>query len=182
MAKLVQRSAIPVDRFVKGSLRRHLHKIMAGTVKGLAAADLKACAARLDQRIGVGDSQQRIGADHGGGEVFGQSLALIDVEHDKALQEGNLPRLAILAARRLGFGLGGEAVGVADDGALLAAPDIAPRRLGLPVGEPALRGISLGNPLGPQEQHIDPRIAPSGSRVLRYRASARRTIPRLHPR
>src|SRR3546814_8073617 len=83
----------------------------------------------------VCSSDRRIGADHGGDVIFGQSLALLDIEDDKAFQERNLPRLAVLAARCLGFGLGRKAVGIADDRAFLAAPDVAARRLGLPVGE-----------------------------------------------
>ncbi len=55
MTKLVERSAIPVDRFMKGRLRRHLHKVMDRAVKGFAAADIHASAARGDQRIGLGN-------------------------------------------------------------------------------------------------------------------------------
>src|SRR3546814_7958697 len=51
MAKLVERGAIPIDRFMKCGLRRHLHEIMARAVKGLAAADIDARAGRGDQRI-----------------------------------------------------------------------------------------------------------------------------------
>src|SRR3546814_2423037 len=54
----------------------------------------------------------------------------------------------------------------------LAAPDIAARRLGLPVGQPTLRRITLGDDLGPQDEHIDPRIeigrASCRERVCQY--------------
>src|SRR3546814_1809662 len=74
-----------------------------------------------------------------------------------------------------------KAVGIADDRAFLAAPDVAARRLGLPVGEPALRRVALRDNLGPQDQHIDSRIAPRRSGVLRHGATAHRAVPRLHP-
>ncbi len=46
-----------------------------------------------------------------------------------------VPCARLLALRR-------EAIGVANHGPFLASPDIAPRRLCLPVGQPALRGIT----------------------------------------
>jgi hypothetical protein len=181
MAKLMQRGAVPVHRLVERRLWRHLHKVVARAVEGFAAADIEARAARRDQRIGLGDCEHRIGSDHRRDIILGQSLTLVDIEHDEALQERHLPRLAILAACGFGFGLRGEPVGIADDSALLAAPDIAARRLGLPVGQPALRHIAFSDNLGPQDQHIDPAIFAGRSGILRHRASARRAVPRLHP-
>src|SRR3546814_5858527 len=54
-----------------------------------------------------------------------------------------LPCLAILAACCLGFGPRRKAVGVTNHGAFLAAPDVAARRLGLTIGQPTLRGVTL---------------------------------------
>jgi len=152
MAKLVQRGAIPVDRFMERRLRRHRHKVMARAIKGLGAADLNPRPARSNQRVGLGNRQHRIGTHHRRNIVLWKPLALVDIEHDKALEERHLPRRAILSPRRFGLGLRREAVGVADDRALLAAPDIAARGFRLAVGEPALRAIAFGDPFGPQDE------------------------------
>lgn|GEM_PF-2451721 len=71
MAQLVQRSAIPVDGFRKRRLRRHLHKVMARAVKGFAPADIDPRAGRRDQRVGLGNREHRVGADHRREIVFG---------------------------------------------------------------------------------------------------------------
>src|SRR5690606_24652429 len=141
--KLVERGAIPIYRLMESRLRRHLHKVVARTVEGLGAADVEPRATRRDQRIGSGDCVTRIGAGHGHGESLRESLALFDVENDKALEERHLPRLAVLALRLLILGLRGEAVGIANHRAFLAAPDISACGLGLPVGQPLLRRIAL---------------------------------------
>src|SRR3546814_12941180 len=75
-----------------------------------------------------------------------------------------------------------ETVGITYHRPLLAAPDIAARCFGLPIGQPALRNIALGNALGPEDQYIDPGIAPCRSGILRHGAAACRAVPRLHPR
>src|SRR3546814_11132363 len=93
-------------------LRWDLHKVMARTVEGFAPADLEPCATRRDQPVGLGDGEHRVGADHGHNIIIGQSLALIDIEHHKALEESDLPGLAILSPRLLRFRLRCATVGI----------------------------------------------------------------------
>src|SRR3546814_9265401 len=99
----MQRSAKPVDLRMECRLRLSLNKVMARTVEGFAPADLEPCATRRDQPVGLGDGEHRVGADHGHNIIIGQSLALIDIEHHKALEESDLPGLAILSPRLLRF-------------------------------------------------------------------------------
>jgi hypothetical protein len=97
------------------------------------------------------------------------------VEHGKALQKRNRPRIPVFALCLLGLVLRGEAVRIANHRALFTAPDMAARRCGLPVGQPALGTVPAYNSR-PQDQHIDARTGSGRHCVPRHRAGAPRRI------
>ncbi|NJB99530.1 hypothetical protein GGR89_003874 [Sphingomonas trueperi] len=114
-------------------------------------------------------------------QPLGQAFALVDIEHGEPLQKDQLPRLAILVTGPLGLVLRGKAIRIADRRSPLAAPHASPRRLRLSKGQPPLRDMPPLDHRRPEDQHIDPRIAPPGRGIGRHRTATRRSIPRLHP-
>ncbi|SHM69906.1 hypothetical protein SAMN05518668_12016 [Sphingobium sp. YR657] len=115
------------------------------------------------------------------GQLFGQPLALVDVEDGKALEKRNRTCLAILLSGPLFFCLRDKAIGVTNDAPLLALADMATSRFGLPIGQPALAGKAALDHGVPQDQDIDARIAPPGDGVLRHGAGTGTAVPWLHP-
>jgi len=60
-----------------------------------------------------------------------------------------------------------EAVGIDHRGAALALADIAAEPERLTEGEPGLAGVAALDHRAPEDQHVDPRIAPAGGGVPR---------------
>jgi hypothetical protein len=152
MAQFVQCRAKPVDRLEESSLGRHLHHVMGGGIERFPATDAEGYPAALDHAISAGNGQLGRNRRHGGNHVLGQVLALVEVEHGKALEKGHGARFAVFVPGLGGFLARGEAIGIADHRALLAAPDMAPGRFGLAIGQPALRGKALLDGRGPENQ------------------------------
>ncbi len=151
----------------------------AGDTIPAADPDLSAC--RLDQHLRAGDDEGLVPCRDGGGCHVLQPLALVEVEHGKALQESDLSGLAIRSGRDIIAILGREPIRIANRRALLALADIAAHRLRLSVGQPALRAIALLEQPVPQDQDIDPRIAPSRSGIARQAQRRLAIIPWPHP-
>ena len=83
------------------------------------------------------------------------------------LEERDGARLVAVAVGALALGLGDEAVGIDHRGAAFALADIAAERERLAEGEPGLPGIAALDHPAPEDQHVDPRIAPAGGGVPR---------------
>ena len=181
VTKLVQRGAIPVDRLGERALRRDCHIVLGGRIIGLHRPDPEIRAARADQRMrcrnGLVFGQWQVRCQH----RLGQAFALPDVEYREPLEKRDLPRLAILVARAVLLALGREPVGLADRGSALALADAAAQRLCLLERQPALRAIAPRHHRSPQDQHVDPGIAPPALRIARHRAATGCAVPRLHP-
>lgn len=125
MAKLVKAGPVIVDLVEESRLRRHLYGVAAGHVEGALAADAKISAGCMNERLGLRDHlalRQRLA---GGIKMFGQIIALRDIEDGKALQEGHRLRFVAIGVGALLFVLGNKAVSVNDGGAVLTLPDIA---------------------------------------------------------
>ena len=168
MAELMQRGAMPVHRREIGLRRRHLDEIADDRIEGAVTADPDVGATGPDQRLGLGqDHALGNGWCHGCDRV-GQAFALIRVEHGEALEERDGARLVAVAVGALALGLGHEAIGIDHRGAALALADIAAERKRLAEREPGLAGIAAFNHRAPEDQHVDPRIAPAGGGVLRH--------------
>lgn len=105
---------------MEGRLRRHRNVVVHWRIVGLATSDPDVCTARLDDPVGLLSSNDRVQQHRATCQRVRQSLALIPVEDGKALEERNCPRLAILALRLVGLVPRCEAIGIADDRALLA--------------------------------------------------------------
>ena len=181
MPELVERSPVPIDRRMKRRLRGHLHVIQTWRVERLATTDANIGTAVADHPVGFGNHQHRIGQGRDGGQLLGQTLALVDIEHGEALQKRNGSRLAVLAASLLGLTLGGKAIGITDHRAGLAAPDMPTCGFCLPVGQPPPNTKPALDDCAPEDQHIDPGIGPPGHCIVRHGTGTPRCIPRLHP-
>lgn len=183
MGQFVQAGPVIVDLLEKGRLRRHLHIIMRRDIEGAVAADAEVDAARRDDRFR--DRHDLAFGQRGriGRKAGTQSLALRDVEDGKAFQEGNgLGVAAGFDGTRL-FGLGYEAVGIDNGGAVLAFPDRTARFQCLAEGQPALRGKAMLDHRAPQDQHIDTGVMAGRQRIARQSGcGSAGTSPRLHPR
>ena len=160
MAQLVQRRPVIIDLSGESRLRRHLHIVERGGVKGLRPADAELGTARGNQRLG-GIVRLAFGKRHRrDGEPLGQAVALRDIEHREALEERNRANrvarvVALLVPLRL-VRFGDEAVGIEHRPPALALAHAAARRKGLPEGQPVLRGKAALDHRAPQDQDIDP--------------------------
>ena len=180
MAEFMKRGAVEVHRLVERLLRGQLHRVEHGCIKGMITADADVCATGRHQCLGLRD--RRAWGEHNRcGHLLGQSLALVDVEDGEALEERHLPRLARLVGCTCLLAFRREAVGIANGNPALALAHAATQRLCLAEGEPALRGISATHGRCPEDEDVDPRIAPPGTGIVRHGAPASRAIPRLHP-
>ncbi len=182
VGQFMETGAIIVDLLAEGRLRRDLDEVRAGRVEGALAADAEVRAGRVYQRLGGGnDLAFRQGRGFGGEPV--QPLALGEVEHGEAFEEGHHAGVLARLAGAFLFGFGGEAVGIDDGGSALALPDRSARRQRLLEGQPALRGIAALDDRAPQQQDVDARIAPPGRGVAREAGRGPSgAAPRLHPR
>ena len=184
MAELMQRGAMPVHRREIGLRRRHLDEVTDDRIERAVAADSDVGATGPDQRLGLGQNKTLGNRRCDGCDRVGQSFALIGVEHGELLEERDGARLVAVAVGALALGLGDEAVGIDHRGAALALADVAAERERLAEGEPGLAGIAALDDRAPEDQHVDPRIAPAGGGVLRHSdgCPGARGAPRLDPR
>ncbi len=159
---------MPIDRFEIGGRRRDLHEVVRRAVKGAAAADAEIRARGPDQRLGLRLDHAGWRRRRDGGDLLRQVLALVGVEDGEALQERN--RLCFVAALAgpFAFIIGYEAVGVDDGDAARSLPDIAAKAKRLAECEPALAGKTVLDNRAPEDQDIDPGIAPAGRCILRH--------------
>jgi hypothetical protein len=108
---------------------------------------------------------------------------LRDIEDGKALQERD--RLRLLAGLLCPplLVVGGETVGIDNSCAMFAFTNIAAEAERLAEGDPALDRETVLYDGSPKDQHVDPRIAPSGCSILRHRERRLgcRCPPRLDP-
>ena len=108
---------------------------------------------------------------------------MVSVKDHKALEERD--GLGIVAGlhRAPALVVGNKAVGMDDGGAALTLSNVATEGEGLPERDPTLPGKAALNDGAPQDQDIDPGIAPIGGRVLRHgeRSAGCRRSPRLDP-
>lgn len=143
VAELVERGAVPVDRFEIGVGRWHLHIVERRDVEGAVAADAEVDAGCADQGFHLGLDQARRRWRRDDRDVLRQILALRSVEHREAFQERD--RVGFLAglAGAPSFVVGYKAVGIDDLRATLALADIAAERERLAEGEPTLAGKAV---------------------------------------
>jgi hypothetical protein len=181
MAELVEHGAIPVDLLGIGLLVRNLDPVAARHVAGMRRTDADVGPGRRNQRLGLryrlAIAQRRAVLRI---ELVGQALALRDVEHREALEEGDLPPLLALT-RRAAVILRRELVGIADARPALALAHMAAQRLRLLEGKPALRGKTVLEQCMPQDQDIDSRIGAPAAGVARQPGNGDAAVPRLHP-
>ena len=159
MAQLVERGAVPVDRFEIGGRWRDLHEVVRRAVEGAVAADPKIRSRGPDQRLGsrLDHAWRRRRRD--GGDLLGQVLALVGVEHREALEERNRLRLFSVLGGPLALIVRDEAVGVDDGRTAFALPDIGAEPECLAECEPALAGEAALDDRPPKDQDVDPGIA-----------------------
>src|SRR5215831_4786833 len=98
MTELMQRGPVPIDRLEIGLRRRDLHIVFSRCIECAIAANMERDAGGLDQRLDRGLDQARRRWWRGGGDVRGQTVALVGIEDRKAFEKWN--RLRFLA----GFG------------------------------------------------------------------------------
>ncbi|PWJ72651.1 hypothetical protein C7441_1328 [Pseudaminobacter salicylatoxidans] len=183
VTEFMQRRPMPVDRLEIRLRRRHLHEVLRGHIKGAVAADAEVDAGGPNQRLGTRLDQAGRGRRRGNGDLLGQPVALGGVEDGEPLEERDAVRLVSGLAGASLLVLGSEAVGIDDGGAAFALADIAAERERLAEGEPALAGEAMLDDGAPEDQDIDPRIAPAGCGVLRHgeRRLDGRRAPGLDP-
>ena len=168
VTQFVQSRPVPVDRLEIGLRRRHLAVVGRRGVEGAIAADAKVDARRPDQRLDLrfdDAGRRRWGRD---GDILRQAVALRGVEHGEALEERDRGGVLAGLAGAAFLVLRCETVGIDDGGAVFAPADVAAKRQGLAEGEPALTGKAVLDDRTPEDQHIDPRILPTGRGVLRH--------------
>ncbi|MBB6414190.1 hypothetical protein HNQ71_006899 [Mesorhizobium sangaii] len=73
--------------------------------------------------------------------MFGQVVALRDIEDGEALQKRHGPRLVAIGPCAVLLVFGNKAVGMHDGRAVFALPDIAAKGKRLPEGQPVLAGV-----------------------------------------
>ena len=167
MAELMQRRAMPVHRLEIGLRRGHLDEVADDRIERAVAADPDVGATGPEQRLGLGQDEAVGNRRCRGCDRVGQAFALIGVEHREAFEERDGARRVAVAVGALALGLGHDAVGIDHRGAAFALADIAAERERLAEGEPGLAGIAALDDRAPEDQHVDPRIAPAGGGVLR---------------
>ena len=183
MGEFMESCAVPVDRLVIGLQRRRLHEVVDDVVEGAFAADTEVRAGRGNQRLRLRLDQTWSGRRRNGHDLFRQAIALVGVEDGEAFEErdcaGHLARF--LGAPSLALRC--KPVRVDDCGAMFAFADVAAETEGLAERKPALTGEAALDNRSPQDQHIDPRVAPGCGGVLRHGERRLRHIrsPRLNP-
>ena len=182
MTEFMQRGAVPIDRLEIGLWRRDLHIIFRRRIEGAIAADTKRDAGRLDQGFDPRLDQAWWRWRRGGGDLSG-SLALIGVEHGKALEEWNrlcffasLGGASLLVARH-------KAVGVDNRCAAFALADMAAKRERLAKGKPALSGKTVLDRAPPEQENVDATVGTVGRSIFRQgqRRFCRGRTPGLDP-
>jgi hypothetical protein len=180
----MERCPMPVDRFEISLWRRDLHEIMPRVVEGSLATDAEIHARRLDQRLRLRQDEICLDAGRRRNHLLRQAIALRRVEDRESLQERN--RLRFLARLRGAptLVLRGEPVGIDDGRAMLAFPHMSIKAQRLAKGQPTLAGEAVLNDGAPQNEHVNPAIAPMGCGVPGHsdRGFRRRRPPGLDPR
>ena len=159
MRQFMERGAIKIDRLEKAGLIGNADAVVGGVVIGMFAAALEPRAACADERFGDLDGKalrDLLGLD---GVFKGKAVALCDVEHREALEEGNAPLRAPggVASAVTGF-LGDETIGVNDGGAALALANLAAEGQRLLVSEPLIDLEAARKQRIPQQHDIDAAI------------------------
>src|SRR5665213_2050961 len=115
VADLVERRAVPIDRYEIGLWWRDLHEIMPRVVESPLATDAEIHARRPDQRLRL--RQDEIGLDRRRHRHYlvRQALALSGIEDGEALQERDRLRFFAGFCRAPAFVIWGEPVSI-DDG------------------------------------------------------------------
>ena len=183
MAELMQRGPVPVDRLEIGLRRRYANEVAEHVVVGALPADAEVGAGGRDQRLDPRLDERCVSGRRCRRQLGRQAVALLDVEDGEALEE--VDRAGVLARllHALAFLAGDEAVSVDDGRAALALAHIAAERERLAEGEPALAGVAALDDSTPEDQDVDPGVAPTGCGVLRqgeWRVHTRGS-PGLHP-
>ena len=129
-------------------------------------ADPEIYAGRADQSLGLRQHEVGFNRRRGRHQLFGQPLALGDVEHREPLEESNRPGFIAGLKGLAPFVLGRKTVGVNDGRAALALAHMAAKAQRLAKGQPALPGKSVLDHSAPQNEHIDSGIAPICRGVL----------------
>src|SRR5690606_20910470 len=96
------------------------------------------------------------------GDIRWQAIALVEIENDEALQEGDASRLIAVASCPLALASRHETVGIDDCGSAFALADMTAQRTRLTKSKPALDGMSALDRRTPQKQHIDAGIVAAG--------------------
>src|SRR3546814_17280070 len=104
-------------------------------------------------------------------------------EYREALEERDGARRLAGFRRAPAFVVQREAVGIDDGGSALALADIAAEPERLAEGQPALAGEATLDDGAPEDQDVDPGVAPLGRGILRHgeRRLGFRGHPRLYP-
>jgi hypothetical protein len=115
--------------------------------------------------------------------LFGQAIALVDVEDAKALEKRDSAWLLAGFRGAPTFVVRREAIGIDDGCSPFALPDVAAKPERLAKGEPALSGEAALDNGAPQDQHVDPGISALRGSVARHRQRRLdcRRSPWLHP-
>ena len=183
MTEFMQRGAVPIDRLEIGLRRRDLHIVFGRCIECAIAADAERDAGGLDQGFDRGLDQARRRWRRSGGDLVRQFLALIGVEHGKALEERDCLRLfAGLGGASL-FVIRHETIRVDDGGAAFALANVAAERERLTEGEPTLTGKSAFDHGSPEDEDVNATVLPVSRRVFRHRQRrfCRSRTPGLDP-
>ncbi len=156
---------------------------MPRIVEGPLAADPKIHAGRADQRLGLRQNQIGFDRRRHRHHLVRQALALRGVEDGEALQERDGLRLLAGLRRAPAFVVRREAVGIDDGRAALAFADMTAEAERLAEGQPALASKAVLDDGAPQNEHVDPGVAPLGAGVpgQAERRLRRRRPPGLDP-
>ena len=175
---------VPIDRFEIGLRRWDLHEFMPRVVECALAADPEIHTGRTDQRLGLRQHEACLDRRCDRHHLVGQPFALRRVEDGELLQEWD--RLRFLAGLRgaPAFVIRREPVSIDDGRAVLALADMATEAERLAKGQPALAGKPVLDDGAPENEHVNPAIAPMGCGVPGHseRGFRRRRPPGLDPR
>ena len=120
VAKLMKAGAVIIDLVKESRLRRNLNEIPGRNIVGAVAANPEIRARRCNQRFGAGDNLALRQVGRVGGQVFGQAVALVCIEHGIAFEKRHRARRLARLAHTFPFGFRGEAVGINNRRAALA--------------------------------------------------------------
>lgn len=182
MPQFMKTGAVIVDLLEECGLRRRLNVIAARHVIGPISANAKIRPCCGDQRLRLGDDLA-LGQDRGvSKKMFWQAVTLRDVEDGKALEKRHSSGRIAVVLRALTFAFWNETVSITNGRAALTFSNVAAQVQGLAKGQPVLAGEARLKDRAPQDQNINPGIAPSGGGVPGQAKPRFGPAPRLHPR